>query len=498
MRPNSLHLTLGLIAGTLLLATRPLAADPVLDWHTLMLDAIRSDNSGPTLSTRNLAILGLAQADAVNSIQPTFQPYALYVPAPDGAHADIAAAAAGHFVLTQLYPSFRARADQLLATFLDRIPQGLERDASLLFGTEIAMEAVSARDADGANTSVPYIPSDLPGQWRRTPPLYRPPLTPHWRYVTPFGIPDATRFRALPPPALDSPEYAAAINEVRSLGALDSTSRTAEQTEIARFWSDFSYTAMPPGHFHEIAIAISQARGLSLAQNARLFGLLGMAQADAAIVCWETKFHYNLWRPVTAIQRATEDGNPDTEADPAWEPLLAAPPFPEYSSGHSTFSKTAATILAAVLGTDQITFTARSDTLPGVFRQFTSLSACADEVGMSRIYGGIHFMFGNLAGKQCGEAIGRYIAQNYLLPLEALPRLVCDVTPQGRVRMLLHGWPGSRYTVQATSDFITWTGVHELEAKPGGAEFPVGPNLPDDPPARFFRAAELEADTGQP
>ena len=172
---------------------------------------------------------------------------------------------------------------------------------------------------------MPYIPSDAPGQWRRTPPLFRPPLTPHWRYVTPFAIPDAVRFRPPPPPPLESPAYAVALNEVKELGARSSTLRTPDETEVAIFWSDFSYTAMPPGHFHEVAMTIARNEGLTLAENARLFGLLGMAQADAAIVCWETKYHYNLWRPVTAIQRADEDENPATEADPAWAALLAAP-----------------------------------------------------------------------------------------------------------------------------------------------------------------------------
>ena len=277
---------------------------------------------------------------------------------------------------------------------------------------------------------------------------------------------------------------------MKVLGARNSPTRTADQTEIARFWSDFSYTAMPPGHFHEIAITISQNEGLSLTENARLFGLLGIAQADAAIVTWETKYHYNLWRPVTAIGRADEDHNEETEADPAWEPLLAAPPFPEYTSGHSTFSKTAATVLTLFFGRDDISFTARSDTLPGVLRSFTSLSACADEVGMSRIYGGIHYMFANLAGKRCGDAVARYAVQNYLLRREDLPCLMCDQAEPGKLRFRLHGWPGVRYAIEAAPDFTHWTRVAETEARTGGTEFVIDAHA--GLPLGFFRAVELD------
>lgn len=475
------------IAG--LLAAGVVRADPVLDWNALMLDAIRVDNSGPTLSTRNLAILGVALYDTINSVHPTYQPYVSLVQPETGVRAEMAAAAAGHLVVSQLYPGFRARADALLAQAVAAMPAGADRDASVRFGTRVATQVLASREADGANTNIPYIPSNDPGQWRRTPPLYRPPLTPHWRLVEPFGIPDPARFRPPPPPALDSPEYAAAVNEVKALGARNSTVRTAEQTEIAQFWSDFSYTVMPPGHFHQIAATIAGGEGLPLLETARLFALLGIAQADAAIVCWDTKYAYNLWRPVTAIRRADEDGNPETEADPAWDALLAAPPFPEYTSGHSTFARTAATVISWFFGRDDLTFKAQSDTLPGVYRNFTSLSACAEEVGMSRIYGGIHFMFANLAGRQSGDAVAKYVIQNYLLKRDGLPDLLCEPGEPGKLHMRLHGWPGVSYEIDVASDLRTWTRVTQLEARPGGAEFLVETRA--DMPTRFFRAVEL-------
>jgi membrane-associated phospholipid phosphatase len=209
---------------------------------------------------------------------------------------------------------------------------------------------------------------------------------------------------------LSSARYAADFNQVKSLGAVNSATRTAEQTEIARFWSDFSYTVTPPGHWNEIAREIAKQRNDSLVENARLFALLNVGLADAAIVAWDAKFHFNSWRPVTAIQEADRDNNPNTAADPGWEPLLSTPPFPEYISGHSAFSGVAAEILTQFTGSDATSFTVTSDTLPGVIRSFHSFAGAAEEIGMSRIYGGIHFLSADLDGRAAGRALGRDIA----------------------------------------------------------------------------------------
>lgn len=401
-----------------LLATLQVAADPVLDWNSLMIDAIRIDNSGPTLSSRNLAILHIAIFDAVNSVAPTHQPYRFQVPAPPNTSAEAAAVGAGYRVCRTLYPSLEARAQALYERFLgSAIDPGNDAIANgIQLGLTVAGSMLEERSSDGSSTEVPYIPSAAPGQWRRTPPFARPPVTPHWRYVTPFALKDSAAFAPPPPPSLGSPEYAAALDEVKTLGGKSSTARTAEQTEIAVFWSDFSFTSMPPGHWHLIAENIARSRHNTLEENARLFALLSIAQADAAIVCWEAKYRYNLWRPVTAIQRADEDSNPQTTADETWDHLLPAPSFPAYTSGHSTFSKAGAQILTLFYGADHIPFDATSDSLPGMVRSFHSLAACAEEVGMSRIYGGIHFSFDHVQGKKTGGAIGDYVFANFLQP----------------------------------------------------------------------------------
>lgn len=457
----------------LLAAAPPARADAVLDWDELMLDAIRADNTAPTISTRNLAILHVAIYDAVNSILRTHQPYMLLADPPANADPTAATIGAGYEVMKSLYPTFRARSDQLYQAGVASLPPGPATSQSLGFGAQIALQTLASRQADGANTDIPYIPSDAPGQWRRTPPFFRPPLTPQWRYVKLFCLPEKEPFVPPPPPALDSPEYASAFNEVKAIGGVGSALRTPYQSETAVFWSDFSYTAMPPGHWHEIAATISRDRGTSLADNARLFALLSLAHADAGIICWEAKYRYNFWRPVTAIQRAAEDGNPATEPDPAWDHYLVSPPFPDHTSGHSTFSAAGAEVLEQFYGTDRITFTATSDSLPGVVRTYTSLSECADEVGLSRIYGGIHYDFSNRDGKTSGRKVGQFIMANYLLPNDALPALAWESLAPPVRQLRLHGHVGQPIVLEATGDFATWAGILTNLAKPGGVAWAV-------------------------
>ncbi len=452
-----------------------------------MMAAIRADNTGPTVSTRNLAILNVATYDAVNSITRTHQPYRFQLDAAPDTSVEAAVIAAGREVMLALYPTFRARTDELYETQVAALPSTSQVAAGLALGREIALRVLALRAADGSTTDVPYIPSSAPGQWQRTPSFFRPPLTPQWRYVTLFCLPGLEPFLPQPPPPLDSEEYARDFNEVKRLGERNSPVRTDEQSLIAVYWSDFSYTAMPPGHWHEIAATIARDRHTSVPDTARLFALLGLAQADAAILCWEAKYRWNLWRPVTAIRRAAEDGNPATEPDPTWHHYLESPPFPAYTSGHSTFGKASAEILTFFYGTDAITFTTASDSVPGVFRVYHSLAACADEIGMSRIYGGIHYMFDNVEGKRTGALVARYVVANFLLPNDTLPRLVLEnVSPAGaRLRVLGH--VGHPSVVEASPDLVHWMPLATDTAVPGGNVL-VDPN--PHPAHRFYRVIE--------
>ncbi len=450
----------------------------VLDWNRHFLDAIRRETTAPTLSTRNLAILNLSLHDAVNAVEQTYQSYLGGGPAPAGCRAATVALAAGHEAAVRLYPSLRAEADALFAAALETDPDDAARAASLAHGLLVARAMLEARANDGAETEVPYIPSDRPGQWRRTPPYFRPPLTPHWRYVRPFALPEVEAYVPRPPPALESPIYASDYNTVKALGALRSSIRTPEQSQVAVFWSDFSYTAMPPGHWVAMVVDLATDRGLALGPTARLLALLSAAEADAAIVCWEAKYRYNFWRPITAIRRGGEDGNPLTEADAGWESLLEAPSFPDHVSGHSTFAGANSEVLTGFFGTEAVAFTAASDELPGVKRSFTSFAQCADEIGMSRIHGGIHFPSANKEGQRAGRAIGRFVSAHWLLPVAALPRLVIDRLEAGQLRIRLHAVPGRRYAVEGTAEGRNWEELSVLTATHGGVEFNVDATLP--------------------
>jgi membrane-associated phospholipid phosphatase len=382
----------------------------VAEWNSALLEVIRTETVAPPLAARNLAMVHAAMFDAVNSIVRSHQPFRWDVPAPAGASAEAAALGAAHEVSVNLCVGQRGRFDTLLNRWLENLPSGAKRDDGLALGRAIGRKMIEWRAADGASTTTPYIPRFEPGQWLRTAPHFRPPEMPHWADLMPFAMTNRAQFRPPGPPALSSARYAADFNQVKSLGAVNSATRTAEQTEIARFWSDFSYTVTPPGHWNEIAREIAKQRNDSLVENARLFALLNVGLADAAIVAWDAKFHFNSWRPVTAIQEADRDNNPNTAADPGWEPLLSTPPFPEYISGHSAFSGVAAEILTQFTGSDATSFTVTSDTLPGVIRSFHSFAGAAEEIGMSRIYGGIHFLSADLDGRAAGRALGRDIA----------------------------------------------------------------------------------------
>jgi membrane-associated phospholipid phosphatase len=457
---------------------------PVIQWNRQLLEAIRTDNSPPTLASRNLAILHTAIYDAVNSIEGTHQPYRFMLDPEGEASAGAAVAGAGHAVLVLLYPQLRARFDQAYEQHLAATSPSEARTRGLALGNLAGGLAVNSRSADGSTTDITYIPSDAPGQWRRTPPFFRPPLDPHWGWVEAFCLPEIETFLPPGPPELGSREYARQWEEVKSFGGMNSAIRTPEQAEMANFWSDFSYTATPPGHWLEIAAAVVELRGNSLAETARLFALASLAQADAAIVTWEAKYRFNFWRPVTAIRRGAEDGNPLTLPDLDWESFLLSPPFPEYPSGHSAFSMATAAVLAGFYGTDAIQFTARSDSIPGVFRSFDSLAACAAEVGVSRIYGGIHFMSANVDGGTTGARIGQFVHQNFLLPNAELPTLWIEEKSSNTLRLRLHGELGKSLLLEASADLMSWQAASRQEASAGGVVVEVSM---DQPGQMFFR-----------
>ena len=416
-------------------------ADAVLDWNEVLLDAIRVDKTPPPKASRAMACVNISIYDAVNGILGGSTPYHVTDHTPAGASPEAAAIAAAHRALVALYPAQQATFDTARTASLAAIPDGTAKTDGIAWGEHVADAILELRADDNSGATFPWEPPLGGGWWLPTPPAFAAPLLPNWPHVTPWAMTSGSQFRPAAPPAPNSAECTAAFREVKRLGRVDSTARTADQTQIALFWADGAGTETPPGHWITIASGLSQDRGLGLAENARLFGLLGITVADAAVVSWDVKYVYNNWRPVTGIQHADQDGNPDTEADPSWLSLIATPPFPSYSSGHSTFSGSSSRLLAHFFGTDAIPFSTVSDGLPGVTRSFTSFSQAAEEAGQSRIYGGIHWQFDNQAGLASGRALADHVFFNFLTPAAA-----ASVCHSGPTTLCLNG---GRFKVEA-------------------------------------------------
>jgi hypothetical protein len=396
-----------------------LAADMVLQWNEIMLEAIRADSTNPPRASRAMAIVHAAIYDSVNAIDRTHEVYAVNVFASPLTSREAAVAAAAHATLTSLIPSQQAAFDAALTAALATIPDGTAENLGVALGQQVAAQMLALRANDGSTAVVSYTPGSDPGDWQPTPPGFASALFPQWPGVTPFAMTSGNQFSPDNIPALTSAAYAAAFNEVKDLGAVNSATRTQDQTDIALFWANGGGTATPPGHLNMLAQIVAEAQGNTLSENARLFAMLNVAMADAAIMAWDCKYVTDFWRPVTGIRAADTDGNPDTVQDPAWSPLIATPPFPSYVSGHSSFSGAAAAVLADFFGTDNIAFTLPSENQAVGARQFDSFSEAAQESADSRLYGGIHWRFDNEDGLTAGTALGQFVADNFFEPVPA-------------------------------------------------------------------------------
>jgi hypothetical protein len=401
-----------------------LSAAFVLEWNDLVVDVQRLRGQGNQQAARALAMMGAAVYDSVNAVSPTHTVYhvdARDFPDVSIASADAAAAQAAHDVAYALYtqPGERLRFDALLATHLAEVPNGPAEAVGIALGHFVAGAVLAWRSTDGSAAVVPYTPGTDPGDWQPTPrPNPSPPpaelpglpaSTPQWPYVTPFAMTSGDQFRAGPPPALTDADYTEAYLEVKSLGSIGSTTRTPEQTEIALYWANAGV-----GLWNQITHTVSVAHDLTLAENARLFAQVNVANADAFISSYDTKYTYNYWRPVTAIRAADTDGNPDTIPDSTWTPLITTPNHPSFGSNHSTQSRAAAEALAAFFGTDHVSFTATS---AGIERSYNTFTEAAKEGGRSRVFAGIHWSFDCAVSEQVGRKIGQYVVDHYFQPL---------------------------------------------------------------------------------
>ncbi|TYK51314.1 vanadium-dependent haloperoxidase [Actinomadura decatromicini] len=376
----------------------------VIDWNRALLEIVRTPGAQPATvhPTRSFAILHTAIAGGVAATGRGASGSGAGSGA-GSASGEAAAAQAGHDSLAALYPARRPDLDRRLADELAGIPDGPAKAAGIRAGQRAAAAVLADRAHDGSDaTPPPYTPTGQPGDYRPTPPSFPAPVFTHWAAVRPFALGRADRFRPVPPPALTTRAYARGINEVQSLGQDTSTTRTPDQTTQARFWA-----APIWNYWNEIAQNAARRHGIGLAATAALFAALDRTFADSVIAFYDGKYHFRVWRPITAIREADTDGNPDTHADPGWNPLATTPADPSYPGAHSVVAEAGAIVLGSFFGPDD-TFTVGSESLPGVTRSFTSYQDAADEAGISRVYAGVHTRSDHVAGALLGVRVARF------------------------------------------------------------------------------------------
>jgi hypothetical protein len=394
------------------LATSSSAAwtDVVTDWNQTALKATEVAGMAPPVQARAMAIVHASIYDAVNALNKRHAPYAVTVAAPSGASVDSAAAAAAHGALVRLFPLQQAMIDAALTASLGQIPESRAKADGVQTGREVAEKLFALRQSDGWDRKVSYAFSSGPGVYQATPPMNAPPVLPQWGSVKPFMLKSATQFEFAGPPNPRSVAFAKDFNEIKILGAKASSQRTNEQTAIAIHWAG---SEIPP--MNAVARAASTARGLDVADNARLFAYLNMAMADALIVVFEAKYKFNSWRPVTAIRNAAIAGNAGIQADEAWEPLLVTPPHQEYPSAHCIAAGAAEVVLQQFFG-DKVSASYVYPPL-GVLRRWESLGQIPKEIEDARVWAGIHFRTSVEEATQVGRKIGQYALKEYMQPV---------------------------------------------------------------------------------
>lgn len=393
--------------------------DVILQWNRVLMETVRTPGQQPAtiMPVRSYAIMHGAMFDAVNSIDRSHTPYFVEVPGSPNASIEAAAAQAAHDVLVGLYPTRKAIFDTELAISL----QGIEENRAqqgIRVGQIVAESLLAQRANDGWNVTPPaYSLPATAGNWQ---PVPGAATFTHYPSVMPFGITSGTQFKPNAPPALTSAEYAADLNEVKELGSVGSLTRTADQTKVAQLWAAVNTPTNFLFVWNNVARTVSLARGISTVERARLFALTNMALHDALQTTFASKFQYGLWRPVTAIRRADEDGNASTEADPTWSSLIANPPYPSYAGNNAAIGTSQSTILSLFFGRDDIAFQHTWEGAGGATRSYVGFGAMADEEARARVYGGVHFTFDNVAGQSVGRNVANYIFANVMRPRQCV------------------------------------------------------------------------------
>jgi len=404
----------GFILLALLLATPVTvsAANVVTDWDEKAVSWVQTGTvPPPPTSFRVMAILHTAMFDAVNSIEPRYKPYLVRLSATPDTSKEAAAAAAAGAVLINLVPDAASDIQSTLTSYLATLPDSGAKSKGIELGQEVAAKILEARANDGASAADAYRPKTKPGVYIPT------PITVGSQFpnMTPFALASPSQFRAKPPPSLKSAEWTRDYDEIKELGAKNSTKRTARQTEDARFW-----LLVGPRAYDPLPRQIVIAKNMDLLDSARFMALFSVAAVDAVIAVFDAKYKYEFWRPITAIRNGDIDGNPATERDATWQPIDATPMHPEYPCAHCILSSSVAAVIKGLLGTDEIPEVAlTSPFAPGVPHRFTNLRAYSDEVANARICAGFHYRFSAIAGREMGQKIGTYVVKSVMQPVQA-------------------------------------------------------------------------------
>ena len=384
----------------------PVSADAITDWNEKAVALATKHRLLPPQAERVIASVHVAMFDAVNSIEPRYRPYLGATTPRKGVSKEAAAAVAAGTVLAGLLPEETEALNTAMTSYLATIPQGEAKSEGITIGRDVAARIVAERKSDGSDAPDAYRPKTRPGVYVPTPIT----ASSMWPKVKPFAMTSPSQFRPLPPIALKSEEWAADYNEIKSLGGKFASKRTPRQTEDGHFW-----LITGPVSYYPILRQLVAAKNMDLVDSARFMALASAAVADAFIAVFDAKYHYDFWRPITAIRNGDIDENPATELDLTWQPIDNTPMHPEYPCAHCISSAAVATVIESVLGTADIPeVSMTSPTAPGVIHRWTNVWAYAEEVALARIYAGFHYQFSTRVGQNMGRDIGRYVVQGFM------------------------------------------------------------------------------------
>jgi PAP2 superfamily protein len=384
-----------------------LANNVITDWDEKAV-AFVTPRMPPPATERAMAMVHTAMFDAANSIEQRYRPYLIQIPAAATASKEAAAATAGAHVLAGLVPQAEQEIRGAMAAYLAALPASDTHEEGIRVGEAVARKILETRARDGSNAADAYRPKTSPG-------VYVPTaitVLSMWPGVVPFGMASASQFRPAPPLQLGSVQWAADYNEIKDLGGMNSSKRSARQTEDAQFWAITGAQSV-----HPLARQLVAAKKMSVVDSARFMALVSIAAADAYIAVMDAKYHYEFWRPVTAIRNGDRDENSATERDPTWQPLVVTPMHPEYPCAHCIHSGAVAAAMEAVLGTAEVPeLVMTSATATGVTHRWTNLWTLANEVAEARIWSGLHYRFSTHVGQEMGRSIGQYVVKNMMRP----------------------------------------------------------------------------------